>query len=595
MTEARKIREKIFTRERMRIPLFFLSLTLISTYPLIFKLGRSIYGHGQDPMGTLWKFWWLRYSHYNAISEDVISIIAAPFGIDFSRVAFWTLHLPLAKWFSILINEVFAFNFILLLGFFLAPLFMYFLVYYLTRDKIASCLAGIIYGFSPYHFAHAAQHLELASIQWLPLYFLTLFKLDEKRNYRNACFFALTFSLVALFHPYYGCFAALFTGLFLLWRIGYGVRRKRDYRLKDLTVLLVALLLILAITLPFFHSVIRDAFFLSKEEIVVRERYVKPFRDLFSSSARSLNYLLPFRDNPILGGITRYFLDSHFYGSRPIEHTLYLGWTNIILALVAVRTWRRRRKENSLLGGEGERTRQEKAVPFFLLVTIGALLFSYAPWHDFGPWRILFPSYFMYKFLPMFRNYARFGIMVILAISVLAGIGLSFLLKRRSSLTHRTSLVFFVSLFLFIEFIPPLPAPTINATRVPPVYRWLAKKKGDFIIAEYPLVNDQSYLFNQRLHKKKLFNGSRGDTTAEKVRKEIGNLTDPRTPGILSHLGVKYIILHSQKYLMSEDVPIMGQMPDLENISGLQLVESFPQSEIYRITALPLNPQLTEE
>ena len=44
------------------------------------------------------------------------------------------------------------------------------------------------------------------------------------------------------------------------------------------------------------------------------------------------------------------------------------------------------------------------------------------------------PSFFMYKILPMFRAYCRFGIVVELAVAVLAGFGLKFFLR---DLSHR--------------------------------------------------------------------------------------------------------------------------------------------------------------
>ncbi|MQY69883.1 MAG: hypothetical protein GH145_03345, partial [Firmicutes bacterium] len=200
---------------------------------------------------------------------------------------------------------------------------------------------------------------------------------------------------------------------------------------------------------------------------------------------------------------------------------------------------------------------------FFLFATIVALVFSHSPYTEIGPFRILFPSYFMYKILPMFRVYARFGIVVMLCVSVLTGIGLASILGKIKNTKKRRFFLSVVFLLIFIEFAPTLPAPMVNAVNPPPVYEWLAKQKGDFTVAEYPLENDQDYFFWQRIHQKRLVNGAQPETYADEVRKEIVDILKPETPGILKFLETRYVILHPDKYLKSEDVPVIGEVPDV--------------------------------
>ncbi len=285
--------------------------------------------------------------------------------------------------------------------------------------------------------------------------------------------------------------------------------------LKTVKVILVAVVVALAIILPLTYRPFQNMFATS-------ERYARPMRDLFGNSARPLGYLLPSRDNPIFGRYTEKFIDTPFYGGHPTEHTLYLGWVGIVLSIVAIRNWRRKdalmrnaervhaisnqaieqmsRQANETerrRDGETERRadRSQKAVSFFLFAAIVALIFSHSPYTEIGSFRIFFPSYFMYKLLPMVRVYARFGIVVMLCVSVLAGIGLVSILKKIKNAKKRRIFFAIVLLLIFIEFAPTLPAPMVNAVNPPPVYGWLAEQKGDFIIAEYPLEDDVEYLF----------------------------------------------------------------------------------------------------
>ncbi len=617
-------------QNKILILLFFILLSSIITYPTIFKMNSHLYGSGGDALGAVWHLWWLKYAHLHRLSPETCHLIAYPYGVNFAYAAtrhfLWeSLLLPV----SLKFGEVFAYNFSVLPSFFLSAIIAYYLVYYFTKNKLASLIAGIIYAFCPFHFTHSYQHLTLANIQWIPLFFLALFNLDERRTYGSAILAALAFSLVFLSNYYYGYFVTIFTGVFILWRVWYGWRNRRlsgypvirlsgekkdrslitDHRspLKTMRVVLVATVVALAIILPAIYPILKNVFS-PKPTALASLRYERSFSGLFTYSAHLFHYLIPSGDNPFIGGFTRNFIKVY----HPVEQTLYLGWVGIILSIIAIREWRRKNKlvnkliskqvnkgtqkqntDNRLTGQLANwSTRTQKGVSFFLFAGIMALIFSHAPWTDIGPFRIFFPSYFMYKIAPMFRCYARFGILVMLSVSVLAGIGLASILQKIKTPQKREILVALIVLLICIEFAPTFPAPMINAVDPPPVYEWLSKQEGDFIVAEYPMENDVEYLFWQRIHQKRLVNGALPGTHADKVRKEIVDILDPKTPGILKHLGAKYVIFHPEKYATSNEVAIIGEIPDIKKQPGLRLIKSFPEAEVYEVMAPPIEPEV---
>ncbi|MCK4648189.1 hypothetical protein KAT51_01575 [bacterium] len=600
-------------RDEILIFSFSILLSLIVTYPLIFRMKSHMYGHPGDPLGMIWLFWWLKYSAVNHISFSFCPLIAVPFGANYGEFSHYTVSLFFTKSFVLLTNEVFTYNLTIFTSFFFALITMYYLVFYFTKNKVTSMISAIIYALSPYHFAHAAQHLGLASIQWMPLYLLFLFKLEEERRYRYVLLTAFTLFLVAFTDYHYLYFIIVVTLAFLLWETWRGLHsRIRLFQFLKVFVLtgLIALIFILPSTQSFLRNIL-----ISPTE-AAKAKFFKPFRNLFSNSARPLGYLLPSRDNPIFGRYTEKFVDTHFYGGHPVEHTLYLGWVGIMLSIVAVREWRRKSKlVNKLTSRQvnksrrGQKrddrnwqtgklvnwsTRTQKGVSFFLFAGLVALLFSHAPYTEIGNFRILFPSYFMYKVLPIFRVYARFGIVVMLCVSVLAGIGLTFILEKIRNTKKRKIFLSVILLLIFIEFAPTLPAPMVNAVNPPPVYEWLAKQRGDFTIAEYPLEDDIEFLFWQRIHQKRLVNGAQPGTYADKVRKEIVDILKPETPGVLKYLGAKYVILHSGKYLESEDVPVIGEVPDVDKQKGLRLIRIFEEAQVYKIVAEPIEPTIKD-
>jgi len=584
----------------------FIFLSLVVTYPLIFKLKSHIYGYPSDSLGTIWKFWWLKYSIWEKhIPPFYCPLIAAPQGFNlrsFPQIGFYFYLVPLILF---VLNEIVTYNLILLLSFFLSAITMYLLVHRFTKSKPASMLSGIIYAFSPYHMVHATQHLSLVSIQWMPLYLLTLFNLSERPNYRNAIFCSLSFALVFFFDYYYGYFILILTGVFILYQlwsiwVKRGKLKNLESPAKTFRIILVTISLSFLFILPFSYS-----YFNPKREVFTSLKRVSSSEELFTYAAYPLNYLLPSKDNPILGRYTANLIKNPLYGGHPVEHTLYLGWVGIVLSIVAIREWRRKNKlVNKLTSRQVDKSKRsqkiedrnwqtgkpanwsiktQKGVSFFLFAAIVALLFSHSPYTEIGIVKILFPSYFMYKIAPMFRVYARFGIVVILCVSVLAGIGLTTILEKIKNAKKRKIFLTIVLLPIFIEFAPTLPAPMINAVNPPPVYEWLAEEEGDFIIAEYPIETDYEYLFWQRIHRKRLINGAFSGALKSETKGSIANISDSKTPGILSQLGVRYVILHPEKYLESKEVEIIGLIPDLEKEPSPRLVKTFPKARVYEI------------
>jgi len=378
--------------QEILIFLSFIILSLFLTYPLIFRMGSSFYGYRGDPLGTIYSLWRMKYAWQHNLPYYFNALVASPFGVDFSggiQIPFLQFF---AKWLTILTQELFAYNLIILLTFPLAGITMYYLVHRFTKNKMAGFFSGIIFAFSPYHFAQAWRHLGLANIQWMPLYALLLFRLDENRTYGNAVLCAVAFTLNAFFNPHYGYFMVVFTGAFLLFKLIYGWKQRRWSALgrqslfKGIKVGLVGVVVTLGIIVPFQYRALKTAFFEPKTEAISAQGYVRPFKDLFYRSAKPLNYFLPAVEHPVFGRYTARFLGSVFYGSSSTEHTLYLGFVPLILAVVAVRGWRKRRKRSlGLQGGHLSRqpaagTGKDFVVGFFIFAALIAVLFSQSPY-----------------------------------------------------------------------------------------------------------------------------------------------------------------------------------------------------------------------
>ena len=130
------------------------------------------------------------------------------------------------------------------------------------------------------------------------------------------------------------------------------------------------------------------------------------------------------------------------FGSM-IDHTLYLGYTPLILSIIAVGFWWRRKKNSKLPEGQAygaSKTQNSKldfVVPFFMIIFFAFGIMSSPPWIPIGasklnsaPFKLPMPSYFLHKLFPMFRYYSRMVVVMMISLSVLSGIGIKFLLEK---------------------------------------------------------------------------------------------------------------------------------------------------------------------
>ncbi len=602
--------------------LFFIILTCIMTFPLVLNFRTCIPGFfsSDESYVYLWDNWRISYSLHRNLPLKYTSFVAYPYGWQIGSLGgyitylwdFWQYIL------SFLMTPVLNFNLQIFINFILSSLFAYLLAFHLTRDKIASILSGVIFGFCPYQFVRSWQHLGLTYNQWVPLALYSAILLKEKTVNKNLILFILSLLLLFSFDysiAYLGSITLLaffFYILFYNWRIKFF--KEKYLFIEDLKyfkrVLFIGIITFVILS-PQFFSVIRKIMFSPLSSSSVWNPHYRQFKDLFEQSAKLLSYTLPATVHPVFGRFTEGFIGSFLYGDSFTEHTLYLGWTPLILAFLAVKRWRKSRK--SRIAGHEPRT-TDFNIGFFITLAFVAWFFSQPPWWKIGPVKIYMPSFFMYKIMPMFRAYCRFGIVVMLAVAVLAGFGLKFLLERFKTRGTRALVSFlFYGLVLF-EFWNYPPFKVIDVSRVPAVYYWLRQEPQETVIAEYPLDADspnELYKFFQTAHEKKMINGTIPFTYANKVAKMITKLSSAQTAGILSWMKVRYVLVHHDGYAQTGLVEDREELKQIADNERLIFIRRFPQQDcpredipcvsktgiidVYEVNAEPVEPEVPKE
>ncbi|MBM3249787.1 MAG: YfhO family protein [Candidatus Omnitrophica bacterium] len=582
--------------------LIFIMLAIYATFPLGFHMNTYIPAafDTSEPFSILQGFWWVKFSSLHGLDFRSRNFIAAPFGVPFTRgQADYPLWDAVNKFFIMHFNEVFAYNINIILSFLLAGIFAYLLVFYLTKSWVCALFSGAIYALCPYHFARAWQHLGLSHIEFFPLFILGLIRLRDDPRLKNILLVSLSLFLIFCFDFYYAYFALIIAAVFILFLLFNRLKKKVERVFTTLRALTIAVIICILLLLPVILPIVKDM--LKPPETKVFTAYTlfhRPFEDLFQQSAKPLSYFLPATAHPVFGTFTERFAGSFLYGESITEHTLYLGWVALFLAFLAFRC----RKK-----GEGK---EGFYISFFVFLAIAAWLFSQPPWWNTGFFKIYPPSFFMYKILPMFRAYCRFGVVVMLAVAVLAGFGLKCFLERFK--TKRPRVLF--SLFMFglalFDFSNWPPYKVVDVSGVPAVYAWVKKEPGDFTIAEYPLDADtpyEMYMFYQTRHEKKMINCTIPDTPPNKIARTITKLSAPQSAGVLKWLGVKYALVHRDRYLEAGEIEVQKELEKIAENPGLKLIRSFPAEtcpgedisclrqtgvvDVYEVVAKPVRPK----
>ena len=96
-----------------------------------------------------------------------------------------------------------------------------------------------------------------------------------------------------------------------------------------------------------------------------------------------------------------------------LEQQVSLGWGIIGLGLIAIFCWLTLNRPPA----------SQARVPALVAVAVAGLLCSLSPERTIGTFTFVRPSALMFEVVPMFRSYARFGVVVQLMAAVLAGVG----------------------------------------------------------------------------------------------------------------------------------------------------------------------------
>ncbi|NQU16847.1 MAG: YfhO family protein [Candidatus Saganbacteria bacterium] len=286
----------------------------------------------------------------------------------------------------------FAFNYYIVIHYFLAALFTYFLMRHYSVSRPASFLAGLVFAFSGYLLSISNMNTTLSSVIWLPLVILFYDKLVKEITIKNTLLLLIILACMFLG----GEPTIIYMTVLILFAYGLYFSRSllsKAQRFLMLIIVLVLLLLLLAVQiLPFIELAnFSDRLVINSIKLMSLESF--PIREV-------VNFLFPvFFGNPLDPGA----YSEIFLGPR-IQNWLlspYIGFLPLFFVFCSLFAWKKCRR-----------------IGFWAVIgTIGMFL-------AFGRYTPIYSLF--YKFVPGFsfiRYPVKFLFIPIFSIALLAGLG----------------------------------------------------------------------------------------------------------------------------------------------------------------------------
>ena len=427
--------------------LIYLLLTIILTWPLAPLAWDHVINAG-DPLFYAWNLMHNVRSMTNGFSNLLDTNIFFPTTNTLAlsdTLAIQTLLAAPIIWLAN--NPILAINLYTLFTFPVAGLGMYLLVKSLIKHEWAGVLSGAMFAFSYPRFGQIS-HLPALSSQWLPYYIYGLYWFLREGKARNLAVALISFLLLLGSTVYLGVFAVVVAIIM--------VSACYASLLPRLKIAVFPLIFTAALALLLVFPYIR-----------LKAEHPEITRSLEESSSRAAYQQDYF-------SVTQTSVLSRFLKPNEGERTLYPTLTLLILAGLGIMQWRKKEYRFSII--------------LFSAIALTGLVLSFGPERPFsiGPFDtgyITLPYAYLYKVFPLLqilRVPARFSIVFILGLTVLAGYG---------AIRVKPMILFLIGmLFLFEIWQRPLPLVKIPTyTDAPLVYQWLRQQPDVKAIIELPI------------------------------------------------------------------------------------------------------------
>ena len=510
--------------------LAFFLLTLVFTYPLVLAPATANRFDSPDALLNAWILSWVLYQ----LPRDPIHLFDANIFFPEQGALAYSENLVtgavlVAPLRLISDNPILLYNVALVLAFVATALSAFLLAKDVTGDDRAAGLAGVLFAFGPYHWAHI-PHLQLQLAFGIPLALYFVRRLSRGGGRSAGIGLALTIAATFGSSAYYAIYLLTvlpLVALYELWQVKPEARRAFSTGL--VLSLTAAGVVSLPLVLPYVDK--------------LRSGAVRSLAAAESSSAGWEEYVSSFSR-------------VHFFLPKAHE-PLFPGFAALVLAAIALLATRRRDR--------------------WCWAGVGAFGIGLSLGPSFGLFSLLHRYFPPYQGL---RVPSRAGVLVLLAVSILAAIGLTRIRNR----AVQWALVAVVALECFAG---PLPW-QMTAPAPPPLYEQLASAGEEGALVELPFPPPEQFqdnaifVYRSIPHRRPLVNGYSGFVPESYRRSHQWLMREELASGLerMRALGVRFLLAHEARL----GPRMLRQLRAAERDGLLQLLGQDGPDRLYRIS-----------
>jgi hypothetical protein len=528
--------------------LAYTAISIAFTYPLVRVFTTHVPGGG-DVWQHLWNWWWLKKSLLElGTSPFFTPYLFHPDGTKLAYHSLSVLYKLVGMPLHLMCGIIVSYNLFFLLSYVLGGYGAYRLGLYVTRDRRAAFLSGLLFAFCSFHVYN--HSLQVNNFEWLPFAALLYLRTLDEGKIRYGLLAGLCLAFASLCSWYFTVFLLIFLLLALVLR---PTLYQKKIGLRPLAGIGLSLVVASLLIAPSIYPLAKE--FLSGE------RYME-LNVSGAFSADLVAFITIGKHHPLLGSLVEPLYQR--FRTHGSEDVAYLGVTALFLSLLSLFI------------------KDKREVLFWFAVATVFLLLSCGPHPQIMGTiyeSISLPHYYLERIpgIAIMRAPIRFMAMTSLAFAVLAGMGAAFLLAKCKN-QGRKALFIFVLLCSAALFESRIGRVFPVSAAVPPsFYNWLKEDPGDYAVLEVPLPHlvHSCPLYYQTIHEKKLVGGyvSRTPPSAKKFLQSIpltrhlvwkpggANTGEMRPPGNveipqsaktkltqeiekMKAAGVKYVIVH---------------------------------------------------
>ena len=502
-----------------RLLVGYAAATLVMTWP-ISNIGalRSASYEG-DARLMIWALAWDNHAVLSRVPLfDANMFYPAARSLAFTEHSFGIslFTLPI---YALTRNPVLGYNIAWFLSYLLCGLATHALLKRDVASDLAAFTGSLIFTFSFYKMLHGHGHLQQVWTWLLPLSLLLLERWFDRPTWPRVSAWALAVLLQALSSWYLAVLTVMANGFLIAWRL---VTRTRADVVRKLVQLAVVSIVAGAAMWPF----------------AAPYRTLPPVteREVRSLSADAASYLVPAEQtwpgrawNATAGRGPR-----NMFGER----TMYVGWVALVLAAVGLTAVFARR--------------QWDALPHVAAAVV-AMLLSFGPPEQPSGWS-LYSIVARVPALGGFRAPARFGLLVLLGVALLAAIGVDAAVRRWPR--ARRAMVLVIPLMLSEWFVIGFPGNRPQPFPIPEIYRAPELRSAHALVslpdyrADVHWFLEADYLLYSTAHWRPIVNGY-GRYEPPGHGHDISHMMafpGPNNAKTMRALGVEYVVLHAARY-----------------------------------------------